>query len=99
MELLKIRGDCLLMEKNGNTIQCSDSSISVKNILNKLAALLLLIFMTGENSGLTAQRIAKSEEKTYKNPLPVSLADPYVLYVKGDKYYLYGTGGVRNGFI
>jgi beta-xylosidase len=35
---------------------------------------------------------------TYQNPLPVVLADPYMLYVPGDKYYLYGTGGVRHGF-
>ena len=52
----------------------------------------------GNNTGSFAQPIKKSEEKTYKNPLPVVFGDPYVLYIKGDKYYLYGTGGARNGF-
>ena len=50
------------------------------------------------NTGLFSQSVAKSEEKTYKNPLPVKFGDPYVLYVKGDKYYLYGTGGAKHGF-
>ncbi len=36
---------------------------------------------------------------TYQNPLPVPLGDPYVLYVEGDQYYMYGTGGTNNGFI
>ncbi len=39
-----------------------------------------------------------SSPNTYKNPLPVAFGDPYVLHVKGDKYYMYGTGGAKNGF-
>jgi beta-xylosidase len=36
---------------------------------------------------------------TYRNPLPVAIGDPYVLFDQGTKrYYMYGTGGVRNGF-
>ncbi|MBS0026536.1 glycoside hydrolase family 43 protein [Chitinophaga sp. 22321] len=35
---------------------------------------------------------------TYNNPLAVDLGDPYVLHVKNDKYYMYGTGGATNGF-
>jgi beta-xylosidase len=37
-------------------------------------------------------------QNTYQNPLAVELGDPYVLHVKGDKYYMYGTGGAKNGF-
>jgi beta-xylosidase len=66
--------------------------------MKKIGCLLMIIFLMGNSACSFAQSIAKSEEKTYKNPLPVSLADPYVLYVKGDKYYMYGTGGARNGF-
>jgi beta-xylosidase len=66
--------------------------------MKKIACLLMVAFMVGKNACLFAQTIKKPEEKTYKNPLPVVLADPYVLYVKGDKYYMYGTGGVKNGF-
>jgi beta-xylosidase len=36
---------------------------------------------------------------TFKNPLPVKFGDPYVLKVKGGRYYMYGTGGkAKNGF-
>jgi beta-xylosidase len=66
--------------------------------MKTIAALLMMTFMMPNNGDLFAQPIKKSEETTYKNPLPVVFGDPYVLYVKGDKYYLYGTGGARNGF-
>ncbi len=40
-----------------------------------------------------------SSKATYTNPLPVQFGDPYVLHVKGDKYYMYGTGGgAKKGF-
>jgi beta-xylosidase len=64
----------------------------------KKIACLLMIAITGSNDGLFAQAIKKSNETTYKNPMRVVFGDPYVLYVKGDKYYMYGTGGVKNGF-
>ena len=41
----------------------------------------------------------QTQTATYTNPLPVQFGDPYVLYVKADKYYMYGTGGgAKNGF-
>jgi beta-xylosidase len=64
--------------------------------MKKFAPLLMIAFMIGTFS--FAQPIAKSAETTYQNPLPVVFGDPYVLYVKGDQYYLYGTGGAKNGF-
>ena len=66
--------------------------------MKKISGFLMVISMMGINIGLFAQSTKQSEEKTYKNPLPVVFGDPYVLYVKGDKYYLYGTGGANNGF-
>src|SRR5215210_2028912 len=66
--------------------------------MKKIAAISIITFIIANNASLFAQSIEKSEEKTYKNPLPVVFGDPYVLYVKGDKYYLYGTGGAKNGF-
>lgn len=45
-----------------------------------------------------AQKTTQSEPTTYTNPLPVVFGDPYILYVKGDKYYMYGTGGAKDGF-
>lgn len=66
--------------------------------MKKFAGFLMITFIIGNNAVLFAQPGAKPGEKTYKNPLPVVFGDPFVLYVKGDKYYMYGTGGVRNGF-
>ncbi len=66
--------------------------------MKKIACLLMIIFMIENNMGSIAQPTAKSIATTYQNPLPVQLGDPYVLYVKGDKYYMYGTGGVKHGF-
>ena len=34
----------------------------------------------------------------YQNPLNVKLGDPYVLLASDGRYYMYGTGGVKNGF-
>lgn len=47
-----------------------------------------------------AMLFAQDDHSTkYQNPLPVEFGDPYVLHVKGDKYYMYGTGGdAKNGF-
>lgn len=43
---------------------------------------------------------AEAENDQPKNPLDVPFGDPYVLYDKAsDKYYMYGTGGVDNGFM
>jgi len=33
-----------------------------------------------------------------QNPLPVSFGDPFILKADDGKFYLYGTGGVRDGF-
>ncbi|MDB5204978.1 MAG: glycoside hydrolase [Flavisolibacter sp.] len=66
--------------------------------MKRFAACLMIAFVMCNYEGLLAQPIAQAEKKTYKNPLPVVFGDPYVLYVKGDKYYMYGTGGARNGF-
>ncbi|MBE8714088.1 glycoside hydrolase family 43 protein [Sphingobacterium hungaricum] len=37
--------------------------------------------------------------QTYKNPLDISFGDPYILKTSSGKYYMYGTGGVKNGFL
>ena len=56
----------------------------MKNLLFVLAALL------GGCSG----------NRTFvpSNPLDVELGDPYVLLASDGRYYMYGTGGVRDGF-
>lgn len=51
----------------------------------------LILFM---NSALYGQ------SGTIKNPLNVKLGDPYIIYDDNmDTYYMYGTGGVENGFM
>lgn len=37
-------------------------------------------------------------EAMYKNPLPVAFGDPYILKASDGKFYMYGTGGVKDGF-
>ena len=61
------------------------------------SACLITCFMSSLIS--VGQAVKNAKQTTYQNPLPVKFGDPYVLHVKGDKYYMYGTGGVaRNGF-
>jgi beta-xylosidase len=67
----------------------------MKNIVTGLSMLLLL----GSSNVVFAQAVKQADQTTYKNPLPVEFGDPYVLHVKDDKYYMYGTGGVaKRGF-
>lgn len=42
--------------------------------------------------GQTNQRVS------YQNPLDVKFGDPYILLASDAKYYMYGTGGVKDGF-
>ena len=60
---------------------------TMKRTTKILAGLFLLIFSQDTKA-----------QNTYQNPLAVEFGDPYVLHVKGDKYYMYGTGGAKNGF-
>jgi beta-xylosidase len=58
-----------------------------------------ILLMAGSINLLTAQDAGQERSATYQNPLPVAFGDPYVLRVKGGKYYMYGTGaGAKNGF-
>jgi beta-xylosidase len=69
----------------------------MKRIVNTLLGCTLLL-LTANVTELIAQA-ARPVGDTYQNPLAVEFGDPYVLHVKGDKYYMYGTGGIaRNGF-
>lgn len=55
--------------------------------------------LTLNTTALLAQSAQPVTGDTYQNPLPIAFGDPYVLHVKGDKYYMYGTGGnAKNGF-
>lgn len=49
---------------------------------------------------LVAMAACKSQEQkiTYQNPLDVKFGDPYVLLASDGRYYMYGTGGVKDGF-
>jgi beta-xylosidase len=70
----------------------------------KICVSLLLLFLTFTGLGHSFAQVVhpavhKSPQSTYTNPLPVAFGDPYVLYVKGDRYYMYGTGGgAKKGF-
>ncbi|MDR2057791.1 MAG: glycoside hydrolase family 43 protein [Dysgonamonadaceae bacterium] len=40
----------------------------------------------------------KKENTVIRNPLPVSFGDPFILKASNGKFYMYGTGGVDDGF-
>lgn len=43
--------------------------------------------------------LSVSAQINIKNPLNIKFGDPFIIYDKvSDKYYMYGTGGVHNGF-
>lgn len=65
----------------------------------KISFVLILLTLVVIPAGLRAQSNQSAGKRTYQNPLPVEFGDPYVMHVKGGKYYMYGTGGVaKNGF-
>lgn len=68
----------------------------MKRLIHILAAAYLLNVTV--DSSASAQTARHTSGDTYQNPLPVEFGDPYVLQVKGGKYYMYGTGGAKNGF-
>jgi beta-xylosidase len=72
--------------------------ILIEAIMKKSAFIYFILVVSLHTTTLNAQSPKPSPQPTYTNPLSVDLADPYVLHVKGDKYYLYGTGGAKNGF-
>lgn len=41
---------------------------------------------------------ANNAQLTFNNPLPVEFGDPYILNASDGKYYMIGTGGVKDGF-
>ena len=66
--------------------------------MKRIVNLICMLLITGNATLLFAQPAKQLQQATYTNPLPVAFGDPFVLQVKGDKYYMYGTGGVRNGY-
>ena len=45
-----------------------------------------------------ASTLISCATQKYSNPINVQLGDPYVLKTVSGKYYMYGTGGIKNGF-
>lgn len=71
--------------------------------MTKNTSLLLLLLTCSSLGPAFAQAVHPAAQKkgqaSFSNPLPVAFGDPYVLYVKGDRYYMYGTGvGAKKGF-
>lgn len=57
-----------------------------------------IVLLTAVNYSIGQTRPNEKVSATYKNPLPVAMGDPYVLFSDG-RYYMYGTGGkAKDGF-
>lgn len=54
----------------------------------RLILFLLVFFVDG----------SRAEQLTFENPIPVEFGDPYILKASDNRYYMVGTGGVRDGF-
>ena len=63
----------------------------IKNLFGGFCLLLL----ASQMQPIIAQTSKTTINATYQNPLPVTLADPFVLLTNG-RYYMYGTGGGAN---
>ncbi len=71
--------------------------------MKRFVTIMCMLLVAGNTSVLFAQTksqpVKQLQQTTYINPLPVAFGDPYVMHVKGDKYYMYGTGGgAKKGF-
>ena len=40
----------------------------------------------------------QAKQMTFENPIPVKFGDPYILKASDNRYYMVGTGGVKDGF-
>jgi beta-xylosidase len=60
------------------------------------AIVIVLLFSAMGGAAQTSNTASPAAKKTFNNPLPVKLGDPFILPDNG-MYYLYGTGS-RNGF-
>ena len=40
----------------------------------------------------------QAKQITFENPIPVKFGDPYILKASDNRYYMVGTGGVKDGF-
>lgn len=59
-----------------------------------------LIFMTISCNNRTDSKTKEVAEQESNNPLDVAFGDPFIVYDdESDMYYMYGTGGVANGFM
>lgn len=60
-----------------------------------------VLFLTGACTGQAEKKEVKEDsEVESNNPLDVAFGDPYIIYDENSElYYMYGTGGVDNGFM
>ena len=56
------------------------------------------IFSVSIFTGCVQKESSSSKELEHSNPLSVAFGDPFILPASDGKYYMYGTGGVENGF-
>jgi beta-xylosidase len=73
--------------------------------MNNLIQILIILFLffscqrNGSKQEEIISDVSDTTAATFKNPLPVAIGDPYVLYDSDGRYYMYGTGGgAKDGF-
>lgn len=64
-----------------------------------LSLLACIFLFSCANKGKKENAEAAGESASVlKNPLPVAFGDPFILKASDGKFYMYGTGGVEDGF-
>lgn len=64
----------------------------------KQISITLLVALISISSFIGCTNKENTVALSYSNPLPVEFGDPFVMSASDGKYYMYGTGGVENGF-
>ncbi|HUR10095.1 MAG TPA: glycoside hydrolase family 43 protein [Flavitalea sp.] len=67
--------------------------MKIKSSLLLIVPLLLLLYCTPAR-----RESSPNGEETFRNPLKVEFGDPYILNDTTGRYFMYGTGGVSDGF-
>ena len=71
----------------------------MKRVASLLLLTTLLYLQCASPKQTSSKESSSTSVVTYTNPLPVAFGDPYILNDSQGKYYMYGTGGVRDGFV
>ncbi|MFV0417957.1 MAG: glycoside hydrolase family 43 protein [Dysgonomonas sp.] len=66
--------------------------------LSAILSVFLCFFLLSCTQKSKKNESQAADKASFQNPLPVSFGDPFILKASDGKFYMYGTGGVTDGF-